>query len=361
MFTICRKIALYLCAATLISVLSVAQQKPKNIILMIGDGMGHNYVSTALLKDKTHPLFAFPITGLSIAVCADKLVTDSAAGASAIATGQLVNYESVSVSPNGEILKSIFDSANEQNLATGIVVTSRLTNATPAAFYANTWKRNAEDSIAFQFLSSNIDVALGGGRDKFLTKELGGIRTDGINLISELQKMDYAIANSFEELASLKSSNKIVGLFEMEGLPKAVNRDYGLDDLSDFALKHLSKRENGFLLMIEGSQIDWAGHDTDAVYLFNEMDDFSEAIKICLDFAKNDGETLVIVTADHETGGMAIMDGNRNGTNLKIEFLSGDHTAGTVSVFAFGPGSENFSGTYSINLIGKKIFRMLDE
>lgn len=332
-----------------------AQTKPKNIIVMIGDGMGHNYVSTALLKDKTHPLFAFPVTGLSVTICADKLITDSAAGASAIATGQLVNYYSISFSPEGKKLETIFDSAQTNGIKTGIVATSRLTNATPAAFFGNVYSRKEEDSLAQQFLNSNIDIAIAGGYDKFLPEDLGGTRKDGINIVSDLKENNYSFVNSFEDLKSNYLNGKLVALLSKEGLPKGSERDYGLDELSRFAIENLNQYEEGFMLMIEGSQIDWAGHDTDAVYLLSEMDDFSEAINLVYDFAKKDGETLVIITADHETGGMAIMDGNLDGTNLKLEFLSGDHTAGTVSVFAYGPGSELFSGTYFINDIGKKL------
>lgn len=336
-----------------------AQSKPKNIILMIGDGMGHNYVSTALLKDKMHPLFAFPVTGLSVTTCADKLITDSAAGAAAIATGELVNYEAISVSPKSENLPTVFDHAQSVDMSTGIVVTSRLTNATPAAFYGHVSHRKYEDSLAVQFTNANVDIAIAGGYDKFLPTNLRGTRSDGMNLISDLKQKNYIVVNSLEELKQNRNAKKIVGLLEREGLPKASQRNYGLDELCAIAIENLNRDEKRFLLMIEGSQIDWAGHDTDAVYLLSEMDDFTKAIQTVFNFAKEDGETLVIITADHETGGMAIMEGNLDGTNLLLEFLSGDHTAGTVSVFAYGPGSEIFSGTYAINDIGKKIFSLL--
>ena len=113
--------------------------------------------------------------------------------------------------------------------------------------------------------------------------------------------------------------------------------------------------------MVEGSQIDWAGHDEDADYLLSEMDDFSTALKVAIDYAEKEGNTLVIATADHETGGMTITDGSFDGENLEVEFLNSHHTAGFVGVFAYGPGEKLFGGIYDNHLIGRKIFHLMDE
>jgi alkaline phosphatase len=120
----------------------------------------------------------------------------------------------------------------------------------------------------------------------------------------------------------------------------------------------LSQDPDGFILMVEGSQIDWAGHDDDANYLLSEMKDFTKAVKAALDFAEADGNTLIIITADHETGGMAIKGGELDGSNLQLDFISKDHTAGVVAVLAKGPGEEYFSGIYGNYEIGRKLFHL---
>ena len=157
------------------------------------------------------------------------------------------------------------------------------------------------------------------------------------------------------------NSDKIFALLADEGLPEADKRDYSLGDLISLALKHLTANENGFLLLVEGAQIDWAGYDEDADYLLSEMDDFSYALKVAIDFAEKEGNTLVLVTADYETGGMAITGGSFDGESLKVEFLNSHHTAGFVGVFAYGPGENLFGGIYDNHLIGRIIFHLMDE
>ncbi|HSP88939.1 MAG TPA: alkaline phosphatase, partial [Ignavibacteriaceae bacterium] len=145
------------------------------------------------------------------------------------------------------------------------------------------------------------------------------------------------------------------------GLPRAADRDYSLGDLAKIALDYLSKQSNGFVLMIECSQIDWSGHDNDQDYLLKEMEDFNTALNTVLDFAEKDGETLVVVTADHETGGMSILHGNSDGCNLDLEFSTKEHTASMVGIFAKGPGEDEFSGVMDNYMIGRKLFKLLDK
>ncbi len=146
----------------------------------------------------------------------------------------------------------------------------------------------------------------------------------------------------------------------MDGLPEASNRNYTLGDLTKSAINHLKNNENGFILMVEGSQIDWAGHDHKSKELLIEMNDFSTALNEAINFAKSDGNTLVVVTSDHETGGMSITKGKSDASDLEIGYTTTGHTPSPVGIFAFGPGEENFGGIMNINLIGQKLFQLLD-
>ncbi|GAB6283155.1 MAG: alkaline phosphatase [Ignavibacterium sp.] len=333
---------------------------PKNIIIMIGDGMGLNYISTSIIQDKNSPFRKFSFVGLSNTCSADKLITDSAAGATAISTGYKTNNKFIGVSPDEKNLTTIFDIAKKLNKSNGLVATSSITNATPACFYGKTNDRKNETLIAEQLLSSNVDIAIAGGTKFFLPKTNNGIREDNRNLISELKEKNFTVETEYNSLIKVNDNKKLVALLAEEGIPPANNRNYSLKDLTKIAIEKLNKNENGFVLMIEGSQIDWAGHANDQNYLLSEVKDFTDAINYILDFAKENNNTLVVVTADHETGAMSIIDGEKNGNNLKLNFGSKNHSAGLVGVFAYGPSAINFSGIYENSELGRKLFHLLE-
>jgi alkaline phosphatase len=334
---------------------------PKNIILFIGDGMGVSYISTSVLSMKNDPFRKFSIVGFSVTRSEDNLVTDSAPGATAIATGYRTNNWTIAEDPwSDEPLTTIFELAEKLNKATGIVVTSSITHATPAAFVAHVKSRSDEFDIAEQETERKTDLFIGGGIKFFTPKSEGGGRTDGVNLLSKVKSNGYDYYESYEKLKNRNPGKKFYALFDSTGLPKASERDYTLGDLTKIALDYLGKQPNGFILMVEGSQIDWAGHHNDQPHLLAEMEDFNKAINAALDFAKKDGETLIVITADHETGGMSILDGDLDGSNLKLGFSSTHHTADMVPVFAKGPGEKLFSGVYDNYMIGRKLFKMVD-
>ena len=335
--------------------------KPKNIIILIGDGMGINYVGASLLQDPNSPFKEFKTIGLSITCSADKLITDSAAGATAIATGYLTNNKYISVDTFGNPLYTIFEHAEKLGLSTGVVVTATVTHATPGAFLGHSISRYDQNLIASQMAAQNFDVIIGGGLKYFLPKSLSGEREDNRNLLESLNSKNYSLPKNYSELKSLpKSITKLYALFEMDGLPESSKRDYSLGDLTKTALNHLKNDKDGFVLMVEGSQIDWAGHDHKSKELIDEMKDFSSAVTEALNFAKKDGNTLVVITSDHETGGMSITKGNRDGSELELSYSSGNHTPSPVGIFAFGPGEESFRGIMNINHIGQKLFKLLD-
>jgi len=351
-------IALFLIA---LNCLNAQYLKPKNIIILIGDGMGINYVGVSVLQDSTSPFKEFKTIGLSITCSADKLITDSAAGATAIATGYLTNNKYISVDTLGTPLYTLFEHAEKLGLSTGIVVTSTVSHATPGAFVGHTNDRNDQVLIASQMVDNNIDLVIGGGLKYFLPKNLFGEREDNLNLTKRLSEKGYYLPKNYDELLSLPDSvQEIYALFELDGLPGATYRKYSLGDLTKNAINHLNNDSDGFVLMIEGSQIDWAGHDHKSKELLDEMNDFSSAIKKALDFAKKDGNTLVLVTADHETGGMSIINGNKDGTGLELSYTTLNHTPSPVGIFTFGPGAEFFNGIMNINRIGQKLFFLLD-
>lgn len=337
---------------------SFSQDKPKNIIIMIGDGMGINYVSTNVLTNPNSPFREFAFTGLVVTCSADKLITDSAAGGTAIAAGHKTKNGYLGVDSSGQLVHSIFDFAKRKNYSTGLVVTSAVTHATPAAFFAHISSRKNEDAIAEQMLDKSLDIVVGGGKKFFLPDNEGGTRKDSINLIDIIRKTKNYYDN-FNSLDSMEMDGEVVALLSSEGLPPASKRDYKLSELAQIALNKLSQNKNGFVLMIEGSQIDWAGHDNIQEYALEEMNDFAEAITTCLDFVKKDKNTLLLVTADHETGGMAITKGTLDG-KLELSFTTKSHTPELVGVFTQGPGAKYFTGIQDIYQIGRKLIYFID-
>ena len=254
--------------------------------------------------------------------------------------------------------KTFLEYAEEINKGTGLIGTCSVTHATPACFYAHYPKRyDANQAIAVQFMNHDIDVLIGGGKAHFETRE------DGRNLIEELKDKKYTIVDSLTQDYNTSKIDKLINLYT----PKHPGKVSYLEGDSipirggilplgtEKGLEILSKNKNGFFLLVEGSQIDWAGHDNSSQGIINEMIDFDNAIKKVLDFAEKDGNTLVIITADHETGGYSITDGNLDGTNLEGRFTTEHHSGDMVPVFAFGKGAENFAGVYDNTKIFDKM------
>jgi len=312
---------------------------PKNIILMIGDGMGTAQVYAALTAKKGQLNMArCPYSGFVKTNSADNYITDSGAGATAYATGQKTNNGYISMSTDGKVLPTILEIAEKHGLATGLIVTCAITHATPAAFIAHTPNRDKYEDIAKDFLHTDIDVFIGGGRNNF------NHRADSLNLLDSLVKRGYKVVWDLNDV-DIKNTPKLAALLAPIHLPKdSEGRGNMLGKASAMALTILKRNKTGFFMMIEGSQIDWGGHDRNKDYVVSETVDFDNAIGTVLDFAAKNGETLVIITADHETGGFALTDGNLVTGKVEGSFVSGDHTGVMVPLFAFGPGAEKFSG-----------------
>ncbi len=314
--------------------------KAKNIIFLIGDGMGTSHVYAGLVANKGNLyLRTMPYSGFNKTNSSDKLITDSAAGATAFSTGVKTYNGAIGVDSADVPVKTILEMAEEKGLSTGLVATVRITHATPASFIAHQPSRNMYDEIASDFLKTDIDVFIGGGRSNF-----DSLRKDGHSLLPELKAKGYEIITDVNSLQNAKG-NKIAGLVDEGHLkPVLLGRGDMLLQSTKLALKVLSKNDNGFFLMVEGSQIDWGAHDNNVPYIVTEMLDFDEVIGEVLKFAAEDGQTLVVVTADHETGGFAITGGSIEQGIVEGQFTTHSHTGVMVPVFAYGPGAELFTG-----------------
>lgn len=333
-------------------------KKPKNLILLIGDGMGLGQITGALYSNSNKlNLERFPIVGLHKSHAFDKLITDSAAGATAFSCGKKTYNGAIGVDPDTIACKTILELAQESGKATGLVTTSTIVHATPASFAAHQPQRRMYEEIALDMIDSNVDYFVGGGKKYFDRRE------DDRNLLEELRNNGYTIGDYFNENFE-DTKIPLKGKFgfltsDDDPLPLSQGRDY-FQRAALSALPFLGSRSNkGYFLMIEGAQIDWGGHANNASYIVSELLEFDEIIGKVLDFAESDGNTLVVVTADHETGGYSIVDKSRM-DSLDTKFTTGYHTATMIPVFAYGPGSEAFSGIYDNTAIFHKMKKEMD-
>ena len=331
---------------------STPTKKVKNIILLIGDGMGLSQVSASqFYNKKTSNFERFPVIGLTKTSSTSDLITDSAAAATAFASGIKTYNGALGVNTDTLAVKTIVEEISKIGISTGIISTSSIVHATPAAFYTHTKKRSMYEDIASQLVSSDIDFFAGGGINYF------NDRKDKRNLILELEKKGFSINTESLPKNTKPVLNKKQGyLLAPNGMPKMLDgRGEFLTNATKLAIESLSSNEEGFFLMIEGAQIDWGGHDNDADYLISELIDFDNTIGVALDFAKLNGETLVIVTADHETGGFTLAQDNGDYNKIKPVFSTDGHSATMVPVFAKGPNAEDFGGIYEDTAIYNKM------
>jgi len=327
----------------------------KNIIFLIGDGMGTSQVYSGLIANKGNLYIrTMPVSGFSKTNSANALITDSAAGATAFSIGEKTNNGAIGVDRNNVPKKTILEMAVDKGLGTGLVASCAVTHATPASFIAHQPSRSMVEEIAADFLNTDIDIFVGGGRDNFDKRE------DGRNLLMELEAKNYQVVTSIDSLQYAKKSDKVAALIaEGQQDPYLMGRGDMLRVGAEFTIDKLSKNKNGFFLMIEGSQIDWGGHDNNVPYIVSEMLDFDQTIGKVLEFASKDKETLVVITADHETGGFSINGGDLETGLVKGQFTTGGHTGVMVPVFAYGPKAELFSGIMENTDIYKKFKELL--
>lgn len=326
---------------------------PQNVILFIGDGMGVAHLFAGLTANKGNLFIQnCKYIGFAKTASSDRYVTDSAAGATAISTGTKTYNGAIGVGPDKNPIKTILEEASEKGKATGLVSTSSITHATPASFIAHQPSRSQEEDIATDFLKTDIDVFIGGGYDFFAKRE------DGRNLVNELVRKGYTVERELSKIEAY-DGKKLAGLTAPKGNPRVADRGLMLPVSTQTAINVLQKNKNGFFLMVEGSFIDSGGHGNNTVQVVEEVLDLDKAVGKALDFAAKDGNTLVIVTADHETGGMTINDGSFETGMVKGAFTSTGHTGVMVPIFAYGPGASEFIGIMENTDIYTKIKKLL--
>lgn len=365
------------------------EPKVKNVIYLIGDGMGFGAVTTLLLtEDEPTGFEEAPVIGLSETCSANNYVTDSAAGGTALATGTRTNNGYVGADPDGNQLTSVLRKAQTYGMKTGIVVNTTLTEATPGAFYAGVTSRKMVFDIAKQFTESEVDVAIGGGLDHFIA------RPDSLDLTATLIEKGYDVYLNWETVLNTES-DKFVGILPLYDLHRreenngtasaaegqevclaaqmaAINEDVNATHLSEptvylekatvKALDVLSRNtrdhKEGFFLMIESAIIDGYGHNNDGEGMIVEMQEFGRTLRAMIDYVNNHPETLLVVTADHETGGAGVYYNGHTPANegpLRLKFSTSGHTGTVVPVFAYGAGAENFAGVMKNIDIPEKI------
>lgn len=313
-------------------------KKVKNVILMIGDGMSLMHVYTAWTANRGHLwLENAQYTGLSKTWCTDRLVCDSGSGGTALATGHKTKYHAVGVDPDGKPLTTLCDLAKAKGKSAGIAVTCRLWDATPCDFSCHNIDRDKEQELVGDYPESGLDYAFGGGA-KFFEH-----RDDGRNIFKELEAKGYHVSRSWDDLAQWQSGKVFAVPYDVD-TPLPDERGDLLARASLKGIELMNQNKNGFFMMVEGSQLDDYGHFNQLDLLMKETLDFDQTVGRMMQWAAQDGDTLVVVTADHETGGLTLVNGNKEEGRVTCCFSTKDHSGAMVPVYAFGPGSEQFSG-----------------
>ena len=354
-----------------------------NVIVMVPDGCNQEIQTLArwYLADEGEEeelQLDSMFTGMVSTHMANSVIPGSAAAATAFATGEKTTVRFLGVGPRNDTLLSIYDEddmaepyapiasvlegAKLEGKATGLVATSRITHATPAAFAVHIHDRGMDNEIMEHMVYQDIDVVFGGAERHLIPTADGGKRTDGENLTEVLLDEGYNFVTTKTDMETIESG-KTWGMFAWSHMNPEMDREGteepSIAEMTDKAIELLSEDGDGFFLMVEGSQVDWAGHDNAPYYMVNDFLAFDDAVKVAVDFAEADGNTLVLVFADHNTGGMTIGNFSTSYTDLTLEELmtplkteggssdigwtTGGHTGGDVPLYAYGP--EEFKPT----------------
>lgn len=306
-------------------------KNPLKIILLIGDGMGINHTQIGRIvmggSDFNMAVDRMPVQGTVINHSYDSLNIDSAASATAWATGTRTINRFVGVDPAQKSVPNIPEVLEEYGYLSGLVATSSITHATPAAHYAHVGSRYEEEEIASQLVNSNIHIALGGGKEFFNFND----------------PKDVAFFFDLNEIPGAAFANeRVIGLFAEDG----INRGEGPSQLemTKVALDYLQQEKpcSKFFLMSEGSQIDWASHDNDLRAMLIELEDFNATVNVVLDYASQRDDVLVVVSSDHETGGLTVL--GQKGDFVYSRWNTDKHSLNQIGVYAYGPGAEVFAG-----------------
>lgn len=304
--------------------------RARNVILMIGDGMGAEHVWAAWLCNKGQlNMTSLPVTGFSITTSASHTITDSAAGGTAIACGHKTANGQIGVDSAGQPVQSLAEQMRQAGKATGVVVTKAVTDATPAAFYAHVMSRRNTDAIAAALTEAGFEVVVGGGADNFTP----------------------------EQREKLQRESSLCELAAPGDCAPASERGDWLPQRVEQALKQLEQDGDGFFLMVEGSKIDMSAHVNDLDETVRETLDFDQAVGVVLRWMQGRNDTLLLVTADHQTGGLSILGGDKAKGEVEGNFSSFWHSGVAVPVYAAGCGAALFAGMQDNTELAPKIRR----
>ncbi len=325
---------------------------------MIADGTGLSQISASQYYNSQPSNYErFKNIGLIKTSSSSDLITDSAAGATAFSAGIKTYNGAIGVDNDTIAVSTLLEDLEKREFSTGIIATSTITHATPASFYAHRKFRKMELDIAQDLLTSGVEFFAGGGRQFFEN------RKDKNNLVAAFEELGYEMQlDRLDPSRKMKKNKRYGYLLADGGMPKMLEgRGSFLYDATKLGLEKLSQNKKGFFLMVEGSQVDWGGHNNDAEYLISELIDFDTVIGLVLNYAEKDGNTLVIVTADHETGGFTLAADKGDYSKLKPSFSTEGHSATMVPVFAYGPGSSEFTGIFENIHIHTKLNKLLKQ
>ena len=328
-------------------------KKVKNVIYLIGDGLGLNQATAAYYANKSQlTIFNISDIGFQTNNALGAFTTDSAAAGSALATGEANANRHISSTTDGENIPSLSNFFDQKNYSVGVLTLGNIADATPAAFYGHNVERDNADEITRYLLNGHVDLLCGSGMREF-TK-----RNDGVDLIGELKKSGYAFITDASAITDQKG--KVICIDER--MDKAVEESTMnlLADATKDAIEYLqTQSDKGFFLMVEGAKIDYAGHAKSVPGSIIETFSFDLAVAEALKFADQNGETLVVVTGDHETGGLVLLDGDEQTGRVMGVYVTNDHTPAMLPVYAYGPGAEKFTGVYRNTEIARRIKSMI--
>ena len=332
-----------------VSVKEPSGKKVKNVIFMIGDGMGLEQLSTAWIVNNRHLNITdnFSNIGLQWTYSASKLVTDSAAAGTALATGSKTRNGAIAVNVDNEPLETLTEYAQSKGKKTGTSVVCRVCDATPAVFSTHYETRDSLYNITAQFVDSNLDFLFGGGLKWWEN------RPDGRDLTAEIEAKGYTFVKDIESLKAVENG-PVIALTAHTELPPALDRGTEHQESVKKALELLDNKK-GFFLMIEGSCIDDWCHANKVGYAVEEILDFDRTVGTVLEWAAQDGETLVIVTADHSTGAMTLCGGKVDEQSVAVNFANTGHNGVALPVYAWGPHAEDFVGIYENAELSQRI------
>lgn len=328
---------------------AAADGAPPRVILVIADGTGISHWTAGMLSSDSLALWRFPVTGLVDTRNVEGKITDSAASATAYATGVLTFNRFIGMGPDSSILETVMEQASRRGMSTGLVATSSIVHATPASFASHVLDRGEYEEIASQMAGSAVNVLLGGGRVYFDPAH----REDGVDYLNELGRDRQTVSNA-AELSAVREveASGLIGLFADNAMPAAdEGRTPTLAEMTSAALAVVDRDPDGFLLVVEASQIDWLAHDNQPFErVASEVLDCDAALHIALDYLERTPGALVVVVADHETGGTTVLEG---ASGWELRYSSGGHTAELVPMFAAGAGAAAFSGLHTADDVGR--------